>query len=188
VTEEPAHLLYVAADATTFYLLPADLEPGTGNLRLVSLDGPPKLVDAAAVAGFEVSRQQARAHVRTSVEQLMSSVLGGSQFSSSMLADLPRYVESAQKLDPATATRAAALGLRALADALEPEAPFSAAGARLDAFVQRCERELGPLLEGAHTTTTRDDVYRDSARRSIGDALRAAGITALNVADRSPST
>ena len=107
MTEQPACLLYIASDATTFYLLPTDFEPAPGNLCLVSLDGPPKLVDAAAVAEFEVSRQQAQAHVRTNVERLMSSLLGGAQFSSSLLADLPRYVESAHKLDPATATRAA---------------------------------------------------------------------------------
>jgi hypothetical protein len=180
MTEEPARLLYIAADATTFYLLPADVELVEGDLRLVSLDAPPKLVDPVDVAGFEISRQQAQTHVRSNVEQLMSAVLGGTQAWSSLLTDFPGYVESAQKVEPATATRAAVLGLRALADTLESEVR-SSPGARLDAFVRRCEVELGPLLEGGEPATGRHDAYRDSARRSIADALRAAGITPLNI-------
>ena len=113
------------------------------------------------------------------LEQLVSSVFSGAPESPWWLADLPRYMDSAHRLDPTTVSRAAALGLRALADTLESETS-SRPGARLDAFVQRCERELGPLLESRAQPTRRDDAYGDSVIRTIADALRAAGISPLN--------
>jgi len=82
------------------------------------------------------------------------------------------------------AADAAAAGLRALAAELETpgDQPL---GRRLDALIERLEREVGPFLgrDPERVREQRRQQYERDARSSIADALRESGITPLNEPD-----
>jgi HPt (histidine-containing phosphotransfer) domain-containing protein len=95
--------------------------------------------------------------------------------------DVGDALEEIRRLDQDRAKAAAAGGLRALAAAIEDtsEQPL---GRRIDELIERLEREVGPWLgrDPEKIRERRQEGYRTSARSSIADSLREAGITPLN--------
>lgn len=247
-----ARTLYATPEADRFFLVVDDCELPVGDLVIVGTDGRNRSVEEAALAPFEITKEQAHAHLLARIEHAVgatadtiSAALGlGAQrpdlgevaerlgihrgdlerdpgavrAALQALADdvgavsaavasgrpgdlltararlesrgidlgdaldeLPHALEEIRQLDQERAKAAAASGLRALADAIEDtsEQPL---GRRIDELVERLEREIGPWLgrDPEKLREQRREEYRTSARSSIADALREAGITPLN--------
>jgi hypothetical protein len=96
------------------------------------------------------------------------------------LDELPGYLAALRKLDQPQAARAAAEGLRALADAIE--ADEQTLGRRIDEVIARLERKLGPYVgvNEEQERQRREEEYDRMASAGIAEALRAAGITPLS--------
>lgn len=166
-------VLYLTPAADRFFLVSAGYELSAGNFVVVSIPGAQQSVDEAALAPFEVSEEQVQAHVRTQVERLATRGIDLGD----MVDALPGYLAALRQLDQGGATRAAARGLRALADVIEGDQ--ASLGRRIDELIAQLERELGPLAGMEWERRQRQEEYRRSARSAIADALRAAGITPL---------
>lgn len=97
------------------------------------------------------------------------------------LDELPRQLEALRRLDQQDVARAAATGLRALADAIEGT-DEEQLGRRIDELIARLEREVGPYLgrDPERIRRERQEEYRVDAGSAIADSLREAGITPLN--------
>jgi hypothetical protein len=98
--------------------------------------------------------------------------------------DVGDALEGVGRLDPDSATKAAATGLRALADALEApgEKPL---GRQIDELIERFDREVGPYLgrDPERLRAQRQAKYERDARSAIAESLREAGIKPLNDPD-----
>ena len=219
--------LYATPQADRFFLVPGELPSGE---FLVSGDEGDRRVDAAAIAPFEVTKEQAEAHVRREMQQAVTGVAdalaaalgqdaadlaavaqrlgltGGDQAALRRLADdihaLTAAVSSGAPDEIAAArTRLKAHGidlgdsierLRGLDEerarrwmrrlALELDDGEQPLGRRIDELIARLEREVGPWIgrDPAKLREQRQAEYVTSARSSIADALREAGIRPLN--------
>ncbi len=65
---------YTIPLADRFFLLPEGYEPPPGNLQLGGLQGEESGVDPAVVAPYEVSPEEAQAHIRLQVEEASANV------------------------------------------------------------------------------------------------------------------
>lgn len=216
--------LYATPEADRFFIVPGDLP--AGDLLIVGQDGERK-VDAAALAPFEVTKEQAEAHVKREMQQAVSGAadalatalgrtdlkelaqrigIGDPDAAFKRLADdvhaLTTAVSTGETADvDAARARLKARGidlgdsierLRALdeerasewmrrmaAELGEDEQPL---GRRIDELVAKLEREVGPWLgrDPEKIKRKRQEEYRTTARGSIADALREAGIKPLN--------
>jgi hypothetical protein len=173
----PLGALYVNIAADRFFEIPHDLELPSGDFSISSLTGSQRHVDRAAVGHFEVSQEQAVAHVRARVEHTISAL-------TTAITDALDLPDDMTSLDHASATRAAATALRAFAEIIETEK--ASAGRQIDAMIGRLERELGPLVGDLRQPDERQKQasYDRSAKTAIADALRAAGIRPIASQDR----
>jgi hypothetical protein len=175
--------LYLTPAADRFFLIPAGHEVPPGDLLVVSVTGTQRRLDPASLAPLEVTRAEARAHLRTGLtadltaarERLAARGLD----LDATLDDLSRHLDTLRQLDQHGAAQAVAEGLRRLTDPIEGDE--RSLGQRIDALLARLERELGPLVgeDRQAQAAARQEEYRRSAISAIGDALREAGITPL---------
>jgi hypothetical protein len=102
-----------------------------------------------------------------------------------LLENLQGLVKTLGAQTEGDVTHVAARDLRALADAIESRG--AGTGKDIDQLIARLERDIGPLLrhDPKAAAQQRQEEAERSARSSIADALREAGITPLNAPDPS---
>ena len=146
-------LLYTIPSADRCFLLPEGLEPAAGNLRLGGLGDEERRVDPSAVALYEVSQEEAQAHIRRQVEGASTGVTAALTGLLGGLGESPDPHQLAERLGLTggdrqaieTALRGVAADVRAVATAIA-----SGQSADLDAARKRLERrglDLGDALD-----------------------------------------
>jgi hypothetical protein len=149
-------VLFTTPAVDRFFVLPLECSPAEGDLRLVSLTGEERHVDAAAVAPHEVAREQAQVHVRNHVEQALTGVVDMLTRVLRVSDDRPPNLERlAERLGLTTNDRhAVEAALRDLAADVQTittivvsdrPADLEAAYARLEACGRDAGRALGEL-------------------------------------------
>ena len=167
-------ILYTNATQTKYYRLPADLDLSDGDFTLLDSAGNERLVDEQAVAPYEVSEDEVKAHLKVQAgaafDQLKASLLGSVQLK---LAEARQEVAAQREAreatgDPEWAQKLLGFSAQHLAD--DPQVGKDWLRSVLDG--------AKTVLEGAASS----DPAEQQAARDVMDGLRgrltAAGIEA----------
>jgi hypothetical protein len=139
--EAGGSVLYLAPGTDRFFLLPAALELNSGDFLIASFTLQERHLDEAALTPFEVTREQAQAHLRAEVERAVATLadtigraLGFAGAGSTKAPDLSRIAERLG-LSPADVRRdpgAAEAALRSFAEDVQTVSAAIASGEARD--------------------------------------------------------